>query len=316
MVTAVPTCGALCAHGSAALTKPNSMEAEPLLDWADAARELISFLALFLSAGAVGFRFFAMRGRAIETDRAFYDDAARRAALLGLVGVAIRIVQLVMQLPQMAARAHSTAGAFAMSDPSTAMQLGFIGLAFVGYALVSAKVRAGWYLAAVGILGASLRAALLGKWASLVNPIHALAAGLWIGTLFVLATAGLSALLRHEPTRERRGAIAADMVNGFSPLALTMGGVVVIFGLITAWRHLHRLSNLWSTPYGYALIAKLVFVAFVFALGAWNWRRQRPTLGSVEAATSIRRSSFTELTFAAIVLLITAIVVSLPAPKG
>ena len=106
------------------------------------------------------------------------------------------------------------------------------------------------------------------------------------------------------------------MVNGFSPLALTMGGVVVLFGLITAWRHLHVLSNLWSTPYGYTLIGKLCFVAGVFGLGAWNWRRQRPTLGSETAAAFVRRSATAELTVAAIVLLITSVLVSLPAPRA
>jgi putative copper export protein len=105
------------------------------------------------------------------------------------------------------------------------------------------------------------------------------------------------------------------MVNRFSPLALTMGAVVVIFGVITAWRHLHVLSNLWSTPYGYTLIAKLCVVSFVFGLGAWNWRRQRPTLGSESAAVSIRRSATAELTVAGIVLLITAVLVSLPSPR-
>jgi len=105
-------------------------------------------------------------------------------------------------------------------------------------------------------------------------------------------------------------------VNNFSPLALSMGGVVVTFGLITAWRHLHVLSNLWSTPYGYALIVKLLLAATVFSLGAWNWRRQRPTLGSEDASISIRRSSIAELTVATLVLIATAIVVSLPSPKA
>src|SRR5262249_38759321 len=150
-------------------------------------------------------------------------------------------------------------------------------------------------LAALGIIAGSLRRALLGKWTSLVNPIHSLAAGLWLGTLFVLLAARLSALLLHEPTRARRRAIAADMVNGFSPLALPLGGVVIVFGLITSWRLLPRLSNLWSAPYGYALIAKLVFVVLVFALGAWNWRWQRPLLGAEATAVSIRRSSIGEL---------------------
>ena len=93
-------------------------------------------------------------------------------------------------------------------------------------------------------------------------------------------------------------------------------GLVVLFGLITAWRHLHVLSNLWSTSYGIALIVKLIFAGSVFALGAWNWRRQRPTLGSEEAASSIRHSAIAELSVATLVLVATAIVVSLPAPKG
>jgi putative copper export protein len=143
-----------------------------------------------------------------------------------------------------------------------------------------------------------------------------LAAGLWIGTLFILVVAGLRALVRHEHGRTRRAAIAAEMVNGFSPLALTMGVVVVCFGLITAWRHLHVLSNLWSTPYGYALILKLVLVAAVFSLGAWNWRRQRPSLGSEEAASSVQRSATSELVVAGLVLIVTAILVSLPSPKA
>jgi putative copper resistance protein D len=292
------------------------MQAEPLIQWPEPIVQFIGFIAQFLAAGAIGFRFFALRGRRIETDRPFYDDAARRAATMGLLGVAMSLGAMLVQLPALADRKHLTAGALLTSDPATGMQLGFLVLAVAGFGLAMARVEAGWSAAAFGVVVGSLRAALLGKWTSLVNPIHVLAAGLWIGTLFVLVVAGLTALLRHEPTRPRRGAIAADMVNGFSPLALSMGGVVVIFGLITAWKHLHRLDALWTTPYGYALIAKLAFVAVVFVLGAWNWRRQRPTLGSEEAASSIRRSATAELSVAVIVLMITAIVVSLPSPKA
>jgi putative copper export protein len=292
------------------------MPNEPLLTWSDPIKELIGFLALFLGAGAIGFRYFALHSRRIETDRAFYDDAARRAAFLGLIGVVVSLISAWTQLPALAARRHLTTGALLTTDAATMMQVGFLALAIIGYALASSRVSAGWPLAAIGVVAGALRLVFLGKWSSLVNPVHSLAAGLWIGTLFVLVTAGLSALLKHEPTRERRGAIAADMVNGFSPLALTMGGVVVLFGLITAWRHLHRVSNLWSTPYGRALIVKLVFVAAVFALGAWNWRRQRPTLGTEGAAVAIRRSATGEILVAGVVLVITAILVSLPSPKG
>ena len=291
------------------------MQAEPLLQFSDALKEFIGFVALFLGAGAIGFRYFALRARGPGEDRAFYDDAARRAAAIGLIGVALGLVMAWTELPDLAARRHTSVGALLTSDPATMMQFGFLGLALIGYLLAALRAALGWPLAAIGVIAGALRLAFLGQWSRLVNPVHSLAAGLWIGTLFVLVLAGLSALLAHEP-RPRRGPIAADMVNNFSPLALTMGPVVVVFGLITAWRHLHVLSNLWSTPYGYALIVKLLLAATVFGLGAWNWRRQRPSLGTEDASVSIRRSSITELTVATLVLIATAVVVSLPAPKG
>lgn len=285
------------------------------VDWADPPHELIGFIAQFLAAGAIGFRYFALRLPRIEADRPFYDDAAQRAALLGIIGIALSIVLMVLGLPALAARRHVTSVALLTTDSQTMLQAAFLLLAIIGFVLGAVRIGAGWPLAAIGVVVGSLRAVFTGKWASVVNPVHVLAAGLWIGTLFVLVTAGLSALLRNETTRERRGVIAADLVNGFSPLALTMGAVVVLFGVITAWRHLHVLSNLWSTPYGITLIVKLVFVATVFVLGAWNWRRQRPLLGSEPAAAAIRRSATAELTVAGVVLVITAVLVSLPAPR-
>ena len=292
------------------------MQPEPLLQWSEPVKEFIGFVGLFLGAGGIGFRYFVLRGWRIETDRAFYDEAGRRAAGLGLLGVCLSLAIAVLALPALAARRHLSVSALLTSDAPTMMQTGFLLLAVVGYALGTMKVRAGWPLAALGVVAGTLRLAFLGQWSRLVNPVHSLAAGLWIGTLLVLSIAGLGTLFRHEPTRSRRGAIAVDMVNGFSPLALTMGGIVVVFGLITAWRHLHVLSNLWSTPYGLALIVKLCLAATVFGFGAWNWRRQRPSLGSEQAAMSIRRSAVAELAMATLVLVATAIVVSLPAPKG
>lgn len=291
------------------------MQGEPLLQWPDALKEFIGFVALFLGAGAVGFRFFALRARSAEADRAFFDDAARRAAAIGLIGVAIGLVIAWTGLPELAARRHIASSTLLTSDPATMMQFGFLALALLGYVLASLRISVGWPLAAIGVIAGALRLAFLGQWSRLINPVHSLAAGLWIGTLFMVVVAGLSALLANEAPA-RRGPIAADMVNSFSPLALTMGGVVVLFGLITAWRHLHVLSNLWSTPYGYALIVKLLLAGTVFVLGAWNWRRQRPTLGTEDAAVSIHRSAIAELTVATLVLVATAIVVSLPSPKG
>lgn len=172
----------------------------------------------------------------------------------------------------------------------------------------------GWPLAVVGVLAGPLWSLTGGELDRMVNPLHLLFGGLWIGTLFVLVTAGLAVVLRDEPAREQRGAIVADMVNAFSPLALTSGALLALTGGVTAWLHLGSLPALWTTRYGYTLLIKLALVAFVFGLGAWNWRRQRPTLGTERAAVSVRRSARAELVMAGLVLLVTSVLVTLPAP--
>ncbi len=86
-------------------------------------------------------------------------------------------------------------------------------------------------------------------------------------------------------------------------------------GLGTAWLHLKRISALWTTSYGLALVVKLILVAIVVALGAWNWKRVRPSLGDEGSELRIRRSATMELTFAALVLIATSVLVTLPSPK-
>jgi copper transport protein len=248
-------------------------------------------------------------------DRTFFDSALRRAATIGVVGAAIGLVFALLGLPALAARAHSTVGVLLTSSASAALTIVWPAVVVAGTALAMANVRAGWIAAAVGLVCDALTPLLSGRWSGVVNPVHRLAAGLWLGSLFILVTCGLAPLLRNAEVGERRGALAADMVNRFSPMALSMGGVVVAFGVITAWLHLPTLASLWETPYGRTLIIKLLFVATVFGLGAFNWRRQRPTLGKESAAISIRRSATLELSVAAVVLIITSILVSLPSPK-
>jgi putative copper export protein len=85
--------------------------------------------------------------------------------------------------------------------------------------------------------------------------------------------------------------------------------------LTTAWLHLKRVSSLWTTSYGITLVVKLIFVVCVVVMGAWNWRRVKPTLGESGSEETIRHSATVELTFGALVLLATSVLVSLPSPK-
>ena len=299
------------------------MQALSVIRWPQPITEYIGFIGSFLPLGAIGFRWAVLRGalaraRATNTDstlRRVHDDASRRAATIGLIGVIIGIGLLLYQLPGLAARRHGTVSQLLGTNRGVELQIGFLILALIGFALAARRISAGWPLATVGFLGALLRNAFLGEWKELANPLHVLAGGLWIGTLFVMIIAGISAVLRDEPIREHRGAIVSDMVHSFSPLALASAAVLVLFGVIIAWEHLHVLSNLWLSPYGIALIAKLCLVAIVFALGGWNWRRQRPLLGSEPAAAAIRRSAISEVSVAALVLVATSILLSIPAPR-
>jgi putative copper export protein len=291
------------------------VQAEPLLNWTEPVTEYIGFVAQFLAVGAVGFRYAAVRGRLRGPDGVFYADACARAARLGLIGALAWAALFATGLPTVAARAHTTVWGLLTSNVVSGLTALLLAIGVLGLALAAVRRAGAWPLAAAGLVLAPLTGIVTGKWSRLVNPVHRLVAGLWIGTLLVLVLAGLTLVLRDARMRERRGTIAADMVNGFSPLALSCGMIVVLSGLITAWTHLNPLSSLWTTPYGWALLVKLAFAAVVFALGAWNWRRVGPTLGSDSAAVAIRRSSTGELVAAALVLAATAVVVSLPSPK-
>jgi copper transport protein len=290
--------------------------AAQLITWSEPVQQLTSFIGTFLAAGAVGFRFTAARATYAEgSARMFFDSALRRAATIGAIGAAIELAFALIGLPSLAARAHTTVEELLTSNASAPLTVAWPLVALAGTALAMAGARVGWTAAAVGLVCDALTPLVSGRWSAVVNPVHRLAAGLWLGSLFIMVACGLTPLLRNAELGERRGALAADMVNRFSPMALSMGAVVVAFGALTAWLHLPTVASLWGTPYGRTLIIKLVFVATVFALGAFNWRRQRPTLGKESAATSIRRSATLELSVAAVVLIVTSILVSLPSPK-
>ncbi len=281
----------------------------------DALFELIQFVGWFLSVGAIGFRFGVVR-----RVRGMSDDARRilapdNAAMLGLLGV---VLLLVSYFGGPLVESVSNHQAFLSALPKNRGQfesrMVFLAIALVGYLIVRASSTLGWALATVGVVIAALFPLYTGRGAGKVNAVHVLAASTWLGTLLVLSIIGIRGVLKREPSGTPRAMLVADLVNSFSPLALTAAAFVAATGLTTAWMHLKRISSLWTTGYGITLIIKLIFVLIVVVLGGWNWRRVRPTLGDLGTEETIRRSSTMELTFGAIVLICTAVLVTLPSP--
>jgi putative copper export protein len=143
--------------------------------------------------------------------------------------------------------------------------------------------------------------------------IHLIVGGMWLGTLTVIVIVGISAAFK-TPDAVRPGARAAEMINVFSPLALTCGGAVVLTGVGSSVIEVPTIASLWTTPYGVVLLLKLFFVALLFAAGAWNWRRMKPRLTGDNAIDPLRSSASLELMLGVAVLAVTAILVALEVP--
>ena len=278
--------------------------------------ELVQFVGYFLAIGALGFRFGVVRrvrGISAEAQQILHAD---NAAILGIVGVVLLFVSFLGAPYVGSIVEHKT---FAEMLPKSIapfqVRMAMLLLALIGFVIVRSSAGAGWTLAALGILVAVLMPLYTGRLASKVNAIHILAASTWLGTLLVLSIVGIRGVIRAGPPGLTRAELVCDLVNSFSPLALTAATIVALTGLTTAWLHLKRVSSLWATSYGITLVVKLIFVACVVVMGAWNWRRVRPTLGESGSEETIRRSATVELTFGALVLLATSVLVSLPSPK-
>ncbi len=182
-------------------------------------------------------------------------------------------------------------------------------------------VKPAWTLAALGTLVVAFTPALSGHAASaprlvpfavLVDGLHVIGAGGWLGSLLVLLAAGLPAATRAS----ERGGVAA-LVESFSPTALLFAGVVTITGAFAAWLHVGSLAALWQSAYGRTLLVKLAVLSGVVATGAYNYLRVRPTLAHGDAscgASRLRRSATLELGIGIAVLVVTAILVATPTP--
>lgn len=132
------------------------------------------------------------------------------------------------------------------------------------------------------------------------DALHTTSAGVWIGTLAVILTAG------------RGGADApsfAAQIRAFSTMALVSGGILVTMGSFLSWTHLPEFSDFWTEPYGRWLSAKIALAMVIFSLGAWNWRKGLPEMDSSEGAAAVRRRGALEVWLAVGVVLLTAILV-------
>lgn len=142
----------------------------------------------------------------------------------------------------------------------------------------------------------------------LTGACHVIGAGLWLGTLAVLAC---TAWLGPADGRVRR---VTAVIASFSPIALTGAALTALSGMISGWQTVGTFSALTGTEYGRTLLVKLCCLGGVAALGAFNWKVVQPKLEAGAGEDLLRRSAWTELALGALLLIVTAVLVALPAP--
>ena len=146
------------------------------------------------------------------------------------------------------------------------------------------------------------------RWGTLAHGTHLLAGGVWLGSLAVLVPT-----LWRTPVE----GISAEVVatwRRFSTVALPAGVLTMLLGGLLAWVDVGRWSNLIATPYGRLLLAKLVLLGGILALGAHHWRRVLPQLPAASASRGLARTGFVEALVAFLLLGVTAVLVATPAP--
>lgn len=284
----------------------------------------IGYMGSFGIFGALGFRFILLSSSFGSADSVaplssfplVCHTAQKGAATVGLLGAC-----LVIGSSAWAAAVRAQMAQIGLVESARRMGPQFLykivlaALLVAAFAIARRGPRHAWRGAAILGSALALKKIIDAKWVALLGPLHELGASLWLGTLCVLLIVGLPAIFLGAVPGGQRGPLVAELVARFSRLALFAAGLLGITGIVLSWTHLKYLAALWTTPYGYVLDVKLLIVSVVVALGAWNWKRITPRLKEGDAVNALQRSVKVELGFAAIVVLLSTILVMLPTPS-
>jgi copper transport protein len=288
----------------------------------------LSFAACFVLIGVMTFRFVVLRRVSSAGNDLFSQIASTNSATLGIVasvaGLLAAMLKLIRESSDMPDASISSLMLDSVWGWSLSLQVAGVIIAGVALYLVHRPGESHdkfWNMALAGTLiaaaspglSAHAGASRLALIAVPTDMIHLIVGGMWLGTLTVIVIVGISAAFK-TPDAVRPGARVAEMVNVFSPLALTCGGAVVLTGIGSSVIEVPTIASLWTTPYGVVLLLKLFFVGLLFAAGAWNWKRMKPRLTGDNAIDPLRSTASLELMLAVAVLAVTAILVALEVP--
>ena len=100
----------------------------------------------------------------------------------------------------------------------------------------------------------------------IVDWMHLVTGGIWIGGLLQLALITPAVL----SITDKRPGFLAGVIPRFSQVALVAVGLVVTTGAIQWWHRLHGITAAFDSDYGYMLAVKVVLLAPLLLLAAFN----------------------------------------------
>ncbi|AWK87880.1 FixH family protein [Azospirillum thermophilum] len=199
------------------------------------------------------------------------------------------------------------AGLASSTGVSSAIALAGLLLLAAGYSSGSRAALALGALVATAALAATGHAATAPpRWASApLVVLHGLAAGFWLGALWPLLV-----ILRRCPRGE-----AALLVRRFSAWALAAVALLTVAGAGLSLLQIPSAGAVAPTLYGQLWLTKLVAVAALLALAAYNRFRLTPALDRADGVGRLGGSIRTELVTMGVVLVLTAGLGTTPPPR-
>jgi putative copper export protein len=270
-----------------------------------------------------------------ETRDSLARDAARIGWLACCVLTPASALRLADQVQALQTDGDSLLAGLRALLFSTTWGTGFLAqsaailLALIGFGLAirlpGSPTR--WVCAGLGVAGLCITPAMQGHaigsenytlLAVVADIMHVSGAGLWIGSISVIAWLGFhqrtvdgSVVLERSARADGRLRLLVPLVP---PLALSGAALLVLSGATMSLLQLRSISDLWNTQWGLYVAGKIVLVLIVIALGALNWRRLGRRLDQLSGMIALRRALVVEIAMAAVVLLVTALLVVTPLP--
>lgn len=141
-----------------------------------------------------------------------------------------------------------------------------------------------------------------------MDAAHALSAGAWVGTLALI--------LLHRPPGPAGVPVLAGQLKAFSYLAMGAVALLLVMGTVLGGLHVGEVRNLWASAYGRVFSLKVLAAGGALILGFRNWRYGLPMVDGEEGSRSVGRRATLEVGVAALVVLLTAILVGTTMPEG